>query len=204
MIRTIFIVFFFPAILIIATGCTAPVFKTSDLLDTGIETKQEVNGNQKVCISSFEAPNNKPPENIVGKAKVGFFNMPAPIKADTSVETMVTDLITSAFISAGFKIVPCSEADFTIKGTFDKIWVDEYATGFSLEYAKSHVKCDIMVNDYTGKTIWANSIDKFETSPQNMMDATSADIPTLQMNLKNAIGSIFTDESFWEAVNTKQ
>lgn len=192
------------AVFITIAGCTAPVFKSSDLLNTGMDTSQKSKGIRNVCISSFKTPNNKTPENKVGKAKVGFFNMPAPIKSDTSVEIMVTDLAQNAFSSAGFNIVPCAEADFSIIGSFDKIWVDEYATGFSYEYAKSHVKFDILVNDKTGKTIWATSIDKFETSPQNMMDATSADIPTLKLNLIHSMESIFDDDSFWEAVNSVQ
>ena len=186
------------------TGCSAPVLKSADLANLEIESKQKVSGSIKVCIDRFETPNNKPPDNIVGKATIGAFNMPAPIKADASVEMLATDLAKKTFAAAGFTIAPCPEADFTIKGTFDKLWVDEYATGFSYEYAKSQVKMDVLINDKSGKTIWANSIDKFETSPQNMMDATSADIPTLKLNLKHAMESILTDDSFWKAVTAAQ
>jgi hypothetical protein len=194
----------FSVIVAAMTGCTAPVLRSSELARLTIEAKQMDNNNHKVCIERFETPKNTSPENIVGKASVGFFNVSAKIKADMSVEAMTTNLAKKAFAAAGFAIAPCSEADFSVRGTFDKIWVDEYATGFSLEYAKSHVKLDVIINNKSGKTIWANSIDKFETSPDNLWDATSSDIPTLKSNLKHALEAVFMDESFWNAINTAQ
>jgi hypothetical protein len=192
---------FLPACIMAVAGCTAPVFRISDLADPGTVSDVKASGDKKVCVPLVETPNNKPPENIVGQAKVGMFNMKAPIKADTSVDVLMTTLVKKAFAAAGFHVTECPDADLTIKGKFDKVWVDEYATGLTFEYAKSHVMLDIMVNDKSGKTIWANSIDKFQTSPDNSMDATHLDIPTLSSNLKSAMQEIFKDQGFWKAVN---
>ena len=127
-------------VLIAVSGCTTPVFKNADHITMDMETKRKTDGNRKVCISRFGAPNNKPPANIVGKATVtGAFTMSVPIKTDIPVENIVTDLVRNMFSSAGFKTVPCPEADFAIHGSFDKIWVDKQVTG-GFVYAKFHPK----------------------------------------------------------------
>lgn len=190
-------------ILFIVTGCAAPVFKTSDIADISIDHDRNANG-VKICISSLEFQNSKNSENIVGQAKVGFFNARKDIISDTSLNFLLTDFFTKAFSSAGFIVTTSYQSDFNLNVAFEKLWVEEYANGFTYGYSKSHIKLDIILNNKAGKAIWANSVDKFKTTPQNSMDATKLDIPVLKSNLKSVIQTVLDDNSFWNALNNNQ
>jgi hypothetical protein len=80
----------------------------------------------------------------------------------------------------------------------EKFWVDEYATGLSLEYSKASVRYDIIIKNSQSATVWANTLDMFKTSGKSM-DTTGNNIPTLLLALKESVEAIFRDQTFWNA-----
>lgn len=152
----------------------------------------------EVAIGEFDAKNDQLRQNIIGEAKTGFFNSKTPIVSTEPVTSIFRDAIEKGFEEAGFVIVDRQSADYIVSGTIESFWVDEYATGFSLEYSKAYVRYDMFVKTPEGEIVWANTQEQYETS-DNSLEATAHNIQTLRQALENSIETIFADNRFWSA-----
>jgi hypothetical protein len=155
---------------------------------------------RNIAIGEFEDARQDADGALIGEAKTGFFNFPTEIIADESAEVIVAEAVRDGFEKVGFAIVEPSEADYIVTGQITKFWVEEYATGASLEYAKAYVKYDLLVKNAQGKIVWGNTIDEYIVS-EKCLDATESDIPTLTRALRHSVEAIFRNESFWQAVS---
>ncbi len=185
-------------------SCAAkPVLKSSSIDKITITPQKTSSTKQKLCISKITLPKYSSEENILGMANVGLFNSEEYIKADKPIKDIMTNFISKSFSTAGFEISECNKSDKSIEFKFDKLWIEEFADGYNLEYSKSFIKFDIIINDANGKPIWGTTIDKLLLSDKNLVDATSANIPTFKSNLKQCMELIFSNNSFWEAIEKK-
>jgi len=139
---------------------------------------------------------------VIGEAKLGLLNTKARILSTDDIGALVTAAVEHGFRQAGFIVTNASNADYVVGGSVDRFWVDEYATGLSLEYSRATVRFDLMVKDRTGNSVWASTLDKFMTSERSE-DATEYDIPTLAGALGAAVEAIFQDPTFWKAFPEK-
>jgi hypothetical protein len=153
----------------------------------------------KIAVSEFKQSTGKPP-NTIGEAKTGAFNSLTPIISEEPANVIVRNAIKKGLEGIGLTVVEPGEAGYRVEGTVEKLWVDEHATGISLEYAKAHVKYDIYVRNGQGETVWANTIEGFKTSPKSA-DATRDDIPTLTTALEESVRSFVEDPGFWNAIS---
>ncbi len=185
-------------VLIFTQGCAQTLQIDSINPDLNINTTTKLTGNSKTAIESFKI-HSKAHQYIVGEAKVGFVNSKADIVSTEEVGSIVANAVKKGFRAAGFHVVDLRDADFIVSGVVEKFWVDEYATGLSLEFSKASVRYDVIIRDRHGATIWANSLDLHKTSDESL-DATEDDIPTLSLALKESVESIFRDQSFWGAI----
>ena len=117
-----------------------------------------------------------------------------------SPEQMVTAAVRDAFAKTGFIIVEPRDADYVVTGQVEDFWVDEYATGASLEYANAFVRYDIAVKDRKRKMLWATTKEQYETSGP-CWDATQQDVPMLTEAITHTVTSIFEDQSFWQVLS---
>lgn len=150
-----------------------------------------------IYIQKFDVGKTIKDKYIIGEARTGFFNKKTPITSEKPIDEIITLALSKAFKKAGFIIDnDVSNADLLVNGTVDRLWVEEYATGFDLEYCRAIVRFDILVKEIkSNKIIWADSIIGHSTS-RKTMDATSQNEPTLADALQKAIGSIFEDKVF--------
>lgn len=137
--------------------------------------------------------------DIIGEAMTGVFNNPADIILEEPVCDVVTRTVTAGFEKAGFQVVDSNDANYDVRGTVERFWVDEFCNGVTLEYSKAAVRFDVYIVDSAAQTVWADSIDVYEDSGI-VWDATESNIPTLTSALKRAVESIFTDKQFIEAM----
>jgi hypothetical protein len=152
----------------------------------------------KIAVADFSLKTGKP-ANEIGEAKTGMFNVPAPIRLEQPANLMVSNAIRGGLSSMGHQIVALGEADYNLDGTIETIWVEEYATGMSFEYAKANVKYDVILRDRNGKSLWGTSIEVFKTSGKSL-DATHDDLPTLRAALDESVSKLLEDASFWNAL----
>jgi len=182
-----------------AAGCGASNMEVEALRPRlQVQGRAEARGT-KIAVGAFEDGRTDASGLLIGEAKTGFFNFSTNIIADESADVMVAEAVHEGLRKAGFAIVEPSEADYVVTGEIAKFWVEEYATGVSLEYAKAYVKYDLLVKDAQGKIVWGITVDEYIVS-DNCWDATVFDIPTLTRALRNSVEAIFRDESFWQAV----
>jgi ABC-type uncharacterized transport system auxiliary subunit len=181
-------------------GCAAESMKVHPLTaDTyGYQAKGSPNKDLKIAVLDFKLNTGKSP-NTVGEGKTGFFNTLTPIVSKEPANAMVRESLKQGLRGVELNVVDSDDADYRVDGTIERFWVDEYATGMSLEYAKAHVKYDIYVRNERGETVWANTIESFKTSPKSA-DATQDDIPTLTATLQESVRSFVEDPGFWSAL----
>jgi hypothetical protein len=158
-------------------------------------THKEIN----IAVNKFDVKDDKIKKNIIGQAKTGLFNFKSDIILEEPIVDLFQKAIKNGFEKSGYKIVEPNFADYIIDGIIEKCWVDEYATGLSLEYSKGYIRYDLIVKNSTGKTVWGNTIEEYQTSGK-AMDTTSNDIPTLKITLENSVKSIFTDKNFIDTI----
>ncbi len=154
----------------------------------------------KIAVDEFEVSSIGPRDNIIGEAKTGAFNTKTNIVSDKPVGIIFTNAFKKAITESGFVITNQKDADYIIHGTIEKFWVDEYATGLSLEYSKAYVKYDVLIRDLKGNIVWANTLEEFKTSGKSM-DTTENNIPTLTLALQESLESIFKDNKFWDVIS---
>lgn len=189
--------------LFVSSCATKPVLKSSSIDKMIITPKRTSSTKQKLCISKITLPKYSIEENILGVARVGLFNSNEYITADKPIKDIMTNFISKSFNIAGFEITECNKSDKSIEFKFDKLWIEEFADGYNLEYSKSFIKFDIILYDANGKPIWGTTIDKLLLSDKSIIDATSSNIPNFKSNLKKCIEQIFNDNSFWDAIEKK-
>ncbi len=182
---------------IAVTGCTSQIkVKPNELLSPAVGAMENTSlKTVKIAVSDFSLKTGKGADEI-GEAKTGVFNMPTPIKIDEPANLMVSNAIKRGLSYSGFQVVGPEEADRILDGSVEEFWVDEYATGYSMEYAKARVRYDVILKDRTGKSMWAKTIEKFMTSVKSM-DATDDDIPTLKRVLNESVAALLEDPAFW-------
>lgn len=137
--------------------------------------------------------------NVIGEAKVGLFNSAARIVDSAPPADTVARAVKRGFQDAGFSLGDSGKADFTVSGSLERFWVDEHATGLSLEYSKASVQFDLIIKNRQGAIVWAKTLEQFKTSGKSM-DTTANNLPTLSLALKGAVEKIFSDSTFWDAV----
>jgi hypothetical protein len=152
----------------------------------------------KVTVNDFKISGHD--NNTIGMAKTGLFNVSTPIVSDVPVTTIVRNAVKKGFEGAGFAVVDLPNADYSIDGTVEKFWVEEYATGLSLEFSKAYVRYDLMLKEAQGKTIWASTQEKFKTSDKNL-ETTDYNIPTLTSALQESVEAIFENKDFLKAIS---
>ncbi len=191
------------AVALLAVGC-GPSTMTVDPIAPNLTLQKDpraTNKEIKIAVEEFQAARNQKREHLaIGEAKTGFFNSSTTILTSESPEQMVTAALRDAFTQTGFHLVERHDANYVVAGQVEDFWVDEYATGVSLEYAKAFVRYDIAVKDNQGNTLWGTTKEHYETSGQ-CWDATAQGIPTLTTALSRTITSIFEDQSFWQALS---
>lgn len=165
----------------------------------GYQAKGAPNKEVTIAVSDFKLSTGKSP-NTIGEAKTGAFNAATPVVSDKPANTIVRDSVKQGLVGVGLNVVDSGDAGYRVDGTVEKFWVDEYATGISLEYAKAHVKYDIYVRNARGETVWANTIEGFKTSGKSA-DATEDDIPTLTASLRESVRSFVEDPGFWNVIS---
>jgi hypothetical protein len=183
-------------VLIFIAGCAGTRRVDTIIPILNIGKNSNVPSNTKVAFEPFKLTSKDQEENIIGEAKLGFFNSSATIVTTEKINSIVASALKKGFLDAGFYPADPGEADYTVTGVVEKFRVDEYATGLSLEYSKASVKYDIIVKNKKGNAVWANTMEAFKTSPTSM-DTTHNNIPTLSLALKESVEAIFRDQTFW-------
>lgn len=193
--------FIFIISLLIMTGCgsSRPINVKLIPLDLDIRPENILKKQVKIYIEELKISPSMPTDNIIGKAKTGFFNVTTNLVADKPISTIVTKSIKEGFEQFGFEIVDRQDANYILQGTVEKFWVDEHATGWSLEYSKAYVRYDLIIRKSNRDAIWANTIEKFKASSKSI-DASPSIIRTLSLALRESVESIFEDQSFWKAI----
>jgi hypothetical protein len=182
-------------------GCAADSVRVGSPAPDGYgpnELSTPVEG-MKIAVPEFKQSTGKPP-NTIGEAKTGAFNSLTPIVSEEPANVIVRNSIKKGLEGIGLQVVEKADADYLVDGTVERLWVDEHATGLSLEYAKAHVKYDIYVRNGRGETVWANTIEGFKTSHKSA-DATRDDIPTLTIATEESVRSFVEDTGFWKAIS---
>jgi hypothetical protein len=156
-----------------------------------------------VAVDPFVIGNMEQKSEVIGEAKVGFFNFSADIVPGESVGVIVAKGVADGFNKSGWIITKKEQADYIVTGIVDRFWVDEYATGLSLEYSKAAVRYDLIVKGRQGNTVWATTVESYKTS-RTSLDATDDDIPTLAEALKESVESVFSNDGFWAAIRKSQ
>lgn len=185
-------------VLFLASGCAQTLRVESISPDLNVSKTNKVENNISVAFEPFKITSKDQKENIIGEAKVGLVNSKADIVSTEQVSSIVAGAVKKGFRDAGFNVVDLRVADFIVTGMVEKFWVDEYATGLSLEYSKGSVRYDIIIKNRQGSTVWANTQDIFKTSDKSM-DTTENNMPTLSLALKESVEAIFKDRAFWNA-----
>ena len=182
-------------------GCATDSVRVGPLApDTyGWKARSTSGKSTKIAVSEFKQSTGKPP-NTIGEAKTGVFNSLTPIVSEEPANMIVMSSIRKGLEGIGLKVVEPGEADYRVDGTVERLWVDEHATGLSLEYAKAQVKYDIYVRNGRGEIVWANTIEGFKTSPKSA-DATQDDIPTLTIAIEESVRSFVEDPGFWKTIS---
>ena len=152
----------------------------------------------KITVNDFSLKTGKP-ANQIGEAKTGVFNVPTPITFEQPPNVIISNAIKKGLSSVGSQLTETGEADYILDGTVETFWVDEYATGISLEYAKAGVGYDVILKSRNGKILWATTIESFKTSGKSL-DATADDLPTLRAALDDSISKLLENVSFWNAL----
>jgi ABC-type uncharacterized transport system auxiliary subunit len=185
----------------LSAGCAAPQLMKKDLSPIKLQISGVVSNERPVavCVEEFTLVKSISDPYIIGKATTGMFNITKPIRSEDPISRIVTNEIMKAFLQGGFTLENKEKSQYIVSGQIERFWVDEYATGWSLEYAKASVRYDFIIKNKDGKFVWANSIEGTHISGKSM-DATKDDIPTLLMALKKSIESIFYDKSFLKAI----
>jgi hypothetical protein len=184
----------------LSAGCTAPQLK-KDVSPTEFNISRIVSDEKPVilCVEEFTVDKSIGDPYLIGEAKTGWVNITKPIRSEDPINHIVTNEIRRAFLQGGFTLENREKSQYLVSGLIERFWVDEYATGWSLEYAKASVRYDIIIKNRDGNFVWANSIEGAHISGKSM-DATKDDIPTLLIAFKESIESIFYDKSFLKAI----
>lgn len=186
---------------LIAMGCASESIHLQSIESTPFKAASPagIARGVKLAVSDFSLATGKP-ARTVGEAKTGMFNIATPVVVDQPVNALVKDAVANGLNAAGVMLLSPSEADFRVDGTVEKLWVDEYATGWSMEYAKAHVKFEIYVHNSKGDIVWAKSLEQFKASGKSA-DATADDLPTLKLALEEAVRLFIEDAGFWQAIS---
>jgi hypothetical protein len=175
---------------------TEPSFNVS-------QSNKRGNREIKVAIAEFDTKTNNLQNNVIGEAKTGLFNSKTPIISTEPITAIFQKTLQKGFKNYGFIVTDAQSADYIVDGTVERFWVDEYATGLSLEYSKAYVRYDLLIQTTGGKIVWANTQEKYETSSTSW-DATDHSISTLRIALQKSVESIFNDSSFWTSVQDRE
>lgn len=154
----------------------------------------------RIAVGSFEITDPVLEHGIIGEAKTGFLNDSTDIICEQSVASILCDAFRQAIGKAGCSTVDTEDADYTLQGRIERVWVEEHATGHLPEYSKAYVKFDVLLSDVGGKTIWGHSVDIFKVSP-DCFEATEYNIPTLSAALKQGVEEVVSDSTFWKAMD---
>lgn len=187
----------------LAAGCGSSTMTVDPVTpNLAIQKDPRATGKElKLSVEEFKsARDTKRGELAIGEAKTGAFNTSTVLLAEESPEKMVTAAVRDALVKAGFSLVESQNADYVVAGEVSNFWVEEYATGASLEYAKAFVRFDVTLADKNGKILWGTTKEKYQTSSQ-CWDATAQDIPMLTSALTQTVAFIIDDQSFWLALS---
>jgi hypothetical protein len=191
-------IYIFLSLLMVGCGTSKPINVKLTTPDLYIRPENILKKQIKIALEELKISPSIPPDNIIGRAKTGMFNVSADLVADEPINVIVTKALKKGFEQAGFKVVDLKDSNYMVEGSIEKFWVDEHATGWSFEYAKAYVRYDLIIRKPNGGTVWANTIEKFKVSRKSM-DSSSSIIPTLTLALRDSVESIFEDQSFWKA-----
>ena len=190
-------------LLLLAAGCGSSTM-TVDPLTPSLSLPKDprtADKELKIAVEEFTSARDKSREEFaIGQAKTGAFNTPTTLRTEESPEKMVTAAIRDVLAQTGFRLVEPQEADYVLAGQIEDFWVDEYATGVSLEYAKAFVRFDVLLKDKNGNILWGDTKEQYRTS-ERCLDATTYDIPMLIGALTVTATSIVDDQSFWRALS---
>ncbi len=183
------------------SGCVSQIsVKPEELISTQIYKTQPAPAKPiEIAVTDFSLKTGKP-ANEIGEAKTGGFNMPTPIKTEQPANIIVSKAIQRGLSGMGHQIVEPRNAEYNLDGAVEKLWVEEYATGVSFEYAKAHVIYDVILRGKSGNILWATTIQSFKVSGKSI-EATSDDLPTLKAALTESISKLLEDPSFWHALS---
>lgn len=186
---------------VLSAGCAAPQLMRKDLSPIEFQISGTISGGKPVTVyvEEFTVAKSISDPYVIGKATTGVFNTTKPIRSEDKISHIITNEVMKAFLQGGFTLENKEKSQYIVSGLIERFWVDEYATGWSLEYAKASVRYDIVIKNKDGNFVWANSIEGNHISGRSM-DATKDDIPTLLIALKKSIESIFYNKSFLEAI----
>jgi len=182
------------------SGCVSELrAKPDDLMSTkSYNSGHTLTKPITIAVSDFSLKTGKP-DNVIGEAKTGIFNSPIPITYGQPATTLISGQIKKGLSGMGFKIAAPEDAEFILDGTIESLWVEEYATGFSMEYAKANARYDVVLKDKNGKVLWGTSVESYKNSNKSM-DATYDDLPTLKAACEDSISKLFEDPSFWGTI----
>ncbi len=186
---------------LLMSGCATAPMKALSLTTSPYDGRPKAAPakNVKITVLDFKLNTGKPATTI-GEAKTGMFNATTPVLSDQAVNILVRDSIKEGLRGVGLNVVDPHDADYAIEGTVERFWVEEHATGLSLEYAMAHVKYDVYVLNARGESTWVNSIEAYKTSGKSM-DATKDVIPTLTAALQESVRAFVEDLSFWNVIS---
>ena len=118
----IFIIFL---LLMTSCGSSRPINVKLVTLDLDVRPENILKKQVKIYIEEFKISPPMPPDNIIGKAKTGFFNVTTNLVADEPISTIVTKSIKKGFEQFGFEIVDRKDANYMVQGIVEKFWVEE-------------------------------------------------------------------------------
>jgi hypothetical protein len=88
-------------------------------------------------------------------------------------------------------------------GTLRRIWVSEFATSESFEFARAYVGCEWILRDPDGATAWAAAHEGWATSEITGSDATALIQPTLERAVEALIEALYADAALWRALEAR-
>jgi hypothetical protein len=137
---------------------------------------------------------------VVGRAATGAGNRSTPVLISTDPGELLSEVVAQALQDAGLRVGPRDQADLVLEGTVQRLWVAEFATGKSFEYARAYLWYEVVLRNAAGLVVWASSPEGFAISGLTAGDATDLVAPTLERAIEEGVEKLVADEGFWGAV----
>lgn len=155
-----------------------------------------------IAVVPFDSERRVADAALVGHAKVGINNRPAPVYCETPAHQQIEEAVRTALSSWGFPLVEPSAAALSLHGVVRRFWIDEYTTGYSPEYSFASVRWDLYLVEPGGRVVWTDTADVQVRTEAAYTDTTSKGQETLARATREAIYRVFGNAEFWEAVDS--